>query len=349
MIDAPRVLRPLSEAGDAIDSLVTYSRPAELAAALEATWTAVERSLRLLLRSDIAVPEEQRLAALSPEDLPLPRLVEALRQRNLISMELAGRAHELAQAAERAAHGDVRASDADVGRQTVAELRREVTAAADSPIQEVAHHAVETGAVQEPPQPVPAARRGSRPPLVPILIALVLIGVVVAIVFALKGRGGGDQEAMAAFKEGRLGVAEQKFRAVVQDQPDNVLALLYLARIYRREGRFASADTMLGQAVRYAPDDADVRRERGHLLMAAGQPARAALEYERAVQAAPKEKLNWIGWVQALRASNDPRVAEVIRRAPPDAQAVLTAPPGMGMPTGAGVPSATGVPSSNMP
>src|SRR5512142_457195 len=149
MIDAPRVLRPLSEAGDATDKLVTYERPAELAGSLEATWTAVDRSLRLLLRSDPAVPEELRLAALAPDQLPLPRLVEALRQRNLISMELAGRVHELAQAAERARAGDVRASDADVARTAVMELRREVTAAADSPVQEGAHHAVETGAVVE--------------------------------------------------------------------------------------------------------------------------------------------------------------------------------------------------------
>ena len=226
MIDAPRVLRPLSEAGDAIDSLVTYSRPAELAEALEATWTAVERSLRLLLRSDTAVPEEHRLAALSPDDLPLPRLVEALRQRNLISMELAGRAHELAQAAERASHGDVRASDADVGRQVVAELRREVTAAADSPIQEVAHHAVETGAVQEPPQAVPMSRGRRRPPLVPVLIVLVIAGAVVGLVYWLTHRGGGDGDAVGAFREGRLGVAEQKFRATVQDNPEDVLALL---------------------------------------------------------------------------------------------------------------------------
>src|SRR5512140_1569196 len=106
MIDAPRVLRPLSEAGDAIDRLVTYERPADLAGALEATWTAVDRSLRLLLRSDVAVPEAHRLAALAPDEMPLPKLIEALRQRNLISMELAGRIHELSQAAQRAASGD---------------------------------------------------------------------------------------------------------------------------------------------------------------------------------------------------------------------------------------------------
>ncbi len=341
MIDAPRVLRPLSEAGDAIDRLVTYERPAELAGSLEATWTAVDRSLRLLLRSDPAVPEALRLAALAPDQLPLPRLVEALRQRNLISMELAGRVHELAQAAERAGAGDVRASDADVARNTVLELRRQVTAAAESPVQEVAHQVVETGAVVEPPQAVPPpALRQRRPPLLLALVGLVVLAVVGVIIYLLFRGSGDDAAGVAAYKEGRIPVAEQAFRTSLQKHPDDILALLYLARMYRQQGRLASADTMLAQAVRYAPDDPDVRRERGHLLMAAARPQLAIGEYERAVKAKPDDKLNWIGLVQALRASNDPRVEQVIQRAPPDIQPALTA---LGPPVEA-TPAATTTP-----
>jgi cytochrome c-type biogenesis protein CcmH/NrfG len=323
MIDAPRVLRPLSESGDAIDKLVTYERPAELAEALGAAWTAVERSLRLLLRSDPSVSESERLAALAPDDMPLPKLVEGLRQRNLISMELAGRVHELAQAAQRAASGDVRASDADVARTAVSDLRREVTTAADSPIQAAAHHAVATGAVEEPVQPVSAPT--GRPRLVLGFLVLAVLALVAVAIYLIRRGGGNEAEAIAAFKQQQLGIAEQKFRQVVASKPDDIIALLYLARIYRREGRLASADTMLSEALHYAPDDPDVRRERGHLLMAAGQPDRAAVEYERAVRVDPKARVNWIAWVQALRASNDPRVAEVIQRAPPDAQAELNA------------------------
>ncbi len=331
MIDAPRVLRPLSEAGDAIDRLVTYERPADLAASLEATWTAVDRSLRLLLRSDPAIPEELRLVALDPEQLPLPKLIQALRYRGLISMELAGRVHELSQAAQRAASGDVRASDADVARSTVTDLRREVTAAGESPVQEVAHHVVETGAVEEPAQAVPPPPR-RRPPLLLGLLGLLVLAIVVVVLYLVFRGGGDDAAGVAAFKEGRIPVAEQAFRRSLEKHPDDILALLYLARMYRQQGRFASADTMLAQAVRYAPDDPDVRRERGHLLMAAGRPQQAVAEYERAVKALPSEKLNWIGLVQALRATNDPRVEQVIQRAPPDIQPALTAlgpPPGV--------------------
>lgn len=324
MIDAPRVLRPVSEAGDAIDKLVTYERPAELAEALGATWTAVDRSLRLLLRSHPGVAEAERLTAMAPDEMPLPRLVEALRQRSLISMELAGRVHELAQAAERAAQGDVRASDADVGRVTVSELRREVNAAADSPIQEAAHHAVATGAVEEPAQPVAPPSR--RPPLLLGLLALIVLGAIAFALYLLL-RPNLDKQGEGAFKEQRYGVAEQKFRGAVDRNPKDVLALLYLSRIYRRQGRLAAADTVLGQAMRYSPDDADVRRERGHLLMAAGQPARAAVEYQAAVRAQPGDRVNWMALVQALRATNDPRAESVILSAPPDMQPALRAAP----------------------
>ncbi len=321
MIDSSRVLRPLSEAGDATDRLVTYERPAELAEALEATWSAVERSLRLLLRSHTAVAESERLGAFSPEEMPLPRLVEALRKHNLVSMELAGRVHELAQAAQRAASGDVRASDADVARQAVMDLRRDVMTAADSPIQEVAHRAVETGAVEEPVQAVRSPRR--RPPLILGLIGLILLAVAGTLVYFFFRGGSEDAAGMAAFQEQRLGVAEEKFRQSLDRKPDDLLALLYLGRIYRRQGRLASADSMLGMAMHYAPEDPDVRRERGHLLMAAGQPSKAAIEYDAAIRADPSEKLNWLALVQALRAANDPRVEDVIQRAPADVQAAL--------------------------
>jgi len=135
-----------------------------------------------------------------------------------------------------------------------------------------------------------------------------------------------------------LPVAEQLFRSSLQKQPDDVDAALYLGRIYRQQGRLASADSVLAQAVGYAPDDQDVRRERGNLLMAAGRPQQAVPEYERAVKAGPNDKLNWIGLVQALRASNDPRVDQVIQRAPADIQPALTA---LGPPAGVASPTVT--------
>jgi len=140
MIDAGRVLQPLDAAAAAIERLDEYRVPAELADAIEETQRAVDRALRLLLRADARAPDDLRLTALSP-DTPLDRVVAGLRQRGLITMELAGRVHELGQATERARSGAVRASDADVARETVRLLRYEVGAASE-PVAAVAHESV---------------------------------------------------------------------------------------------------------------------------------------------------------------------------------------------------------------
>ncbi|HET9986491.1 MAG TPA: tetratricopeptide repeat protein [Longimicrobiales bacterium] len=296
-----------------MDKLVLYESTAELGGAVQTTWAAVERSLRLLVRADERAPESVRLAALSPVDLPFPQLLETLRQRNLITLDLAGRAYELSRAAERVATGEVRASDADLARGVAADLRREVHATAGRPVQEVAHHAVETGAVEEPvhPVPPPSARR---PWVVAAAAALVLALVGTGIYLLVARRSNPMREAQAAYQARRLGVAEQGFRKVAADDPDNVTARLYLARIYRTQGRYREAGEVLQQATAKAPDDPDVLREVGHLFMALGRPVPAAARYERAVQLQPGEKMNWLGLIRALRAAGDPRVDQLVTR-----------------------------------
>src|SRR2546430_6435111 len=116
MIDPARVLQPLDEAQTDIRQLSDYQNTDDLSRAVQEAWRAVERSLRLLLRADMGAPDALRLSALSADELPADRLIESLRQRNRISLELAGMTHELERAAARAAAGGVRAADADVGR-----------------------------------------------------------------------------------------------------------------------------------------------------------------------------------------------------------------------------------------
>src|SRR5690606_68269 len=105
MTDASRVLRPLDEAEHAIHMLEEYRTTEELGRAVVETWHAVDRSLRLLLRTDPDAPDALRLAALSPTELTLDRLLDALRRRDAISIELAGSAHELERAAARSERG----------------------------------------------------------------------------------------------------------------------------------------------------------------------------------------------------------------------------------------------------
>src|SRR5690606_31195186 len=171
----------LDAAAAAIDRLDEYRVPAELADAIEETQRAVDRALRLLLRADARAPDDLRLTALAPET-PLDRVVAGLRQRGLITMELAGRLHELGQATERARAGDVRASDADIAREAVRMLRYEVGAASE-PVTAVAHEAVVAqpldGGPHEIPPPDQTERAGLNRWLV-IVGGVVLAGLAIA-------------------------------------------------------------------------------------------------------------------------------------------------------------------------
>jgi tetratricopeptide (TPR) repeat protein len=327
MIDPPRVLQPLDEAEDAIRILRDYETPDQLADAVRVVEGAVERTLRLLLRSDAGAPDALRLAALSPSDLPFEEVVNALRQRSLISLELAGLVHELRQAAGRAAAHQPRAADADVAQRVVSRLRTEIHALGEQPVRSAAHHAVEERAVGEVASPVPPPPRRGRGLLVGIAVAVAAL----VLVFLVVGRlADGTAEAMdraiADFRAGRLDSAEAGFRAVIERDPENVSALLYLGRIHRRQGRYEPAAERLREAVRIAPDDADVRRELGHLFADLRRPDQAIEQYRRAVELDPEASANWLALIRALRAAGSPEADEWLRRAPPEVQAALGGP-----------------------
>jgi tetratricopeptide (TPR) repeat protein len=323
MIEPRRVLEPLDQAGDAIERLAGYEDAAELGGAVADVWDAAERSLRLLLRADRDATDAIRLAALSRAELSFSRVIEELRQRELISYELAGAAHELHQAAARAARGEVRASDADLARSVAERLRDEVNRAAERPVRTVASEAAREASA-EPAHAVPAAvpSTAARRLALPAAIVAALVIVIVAVVLIRRG-GDGMGAGVEAFRAGQLQVAESRFREVARRDPTNVSAHLYLARIYRRQERFESAAESLRVAARVAPDDPAVLRELGYLFLDLKRPAQAAQHFQRAVEREPEERLNWLGLVRSLREAGDLRAEEVLRRAPADVRAAL--------------------------
>lgn len=322
MIDPDRVLRPLEEERPAIDGLTGYETPDELASSMKGAWSAVERSLRHLLRSDPDAPDELRMSALSPADLPYENLIAALSRRNLVSLRVAGMAHQLRQAAERAERGEVQAADADRALETIRELRSEVHALADEPIREVAHQAVETHAIEDAAHEVQGEHDGARRRLAIMLLALA--GVTVVAVLLLRGRSDPMREAVAAFQAGQFGAAEQSFLEAARRDESNVTALLYLGRIYRREGRHDEAGDVLLRAVEIAPEDDDLRRELGYLFLDLNRPSAAVQQFRRAQEADPENHMNWVGLIRALRAAGDPQAEEVLLRAPEEVRATLT-------------------------
>jgi hypothetical protein len=94
MMDGQRVLRPLREQEAAIEKLETYASAGELADAIASVREALDQCMRLMLRADEGAPEEARIAALA-RGTSLDAVVTALRRRDRVSMELAGRLHEV--------------------------------------------------------------------------------------------------------------------------------------------------------------------------------------------------------------------------------------------------------------
>ncbi|HUF50090.1 MAG TPA: tetratricopeptide repeat protein [Longimicrobiales bacterium] len=326
MVDADRVLRPLHEAAPSIEKLETYESPAVLAEALRATWLAVDRTLRTLLRSDATVPDAIRMTALSADQMPSDAVITQLRRRDLVSLSLAGRAHELSQAALRAERGDVRAADADSALDLVRVVTEEVRSAA----RRTAEPRILSGSVLDSEPEVGGVvevrRDGVRSPrrrLVLVLLGVAALLAAVLLVWRLT-RPSHLEQGISAFREGRMGVAEQEFRAALAGNRTDVTAQLYLARLLRQERRYQEAADVLRSAAVRAPRDAAVRRELGYLFLDLNRASTAAEQFEQAVELDPEDALNWVGMIEATARAGDTAAArEWLSRAPADAQQLI--------------------------
>jgi tetratricopeptide (TPR) repeat protein len=325
MVDTRAALQPLGEAESFLERLRSYETDRQLADAVSGVWRAAERTLRLLLRGDPSAPDELRLNALSADVVSTDAVVVRLRRADAISLELAGLLHELSQAAVRAEEAAVRAADADVAIAAVERLGEEVRRLADTQLAAHAHHGAADGGGPDDrlhPVPPPDERRGTRRLAFLAGFIFMLGGFAMLIMLV---RGGPDPDAaLEAFRAERFGVAEREFRAVLARDPANVTAMLYLGRIYRRQGRLNDAAEVLEAAVARAPDDPDVLRELGHLFMDLQRPRMAIPRYHAALERDPDEDANWISLISALRAADDPAADEWLRRAPAAVRAALT-------------------------
>jgi tetratricopeptide (TPR) repeat protein len=320
MIEVSRGLEPLKEAEAAIAKLQDYESSSELASAVQATHAAVQRSLRYLLRADRGAPDDLRLVALSPSELAPDRLIPALRQRKLISLDLAGQIHELEQSALRAERGSTRAADGDLAFRVVDQLRAEILELGERPVRDVAHGAVEAGALDEV-HAVPMAG-SSRSPVRVLAIGLgaVLLGLLVWLLFFHKSA---SEQGIAQFQRGEYERSEQTLREVVEEDPGDAQAAFYLAVLYRRSQRNEDASRVLRRAIEKNPSDALLREEMGNLFMSLDHPDLAAKQFRIAQEQDPDNPRYWIKLIAALRAAGDPAADEVLQRAPAEARAML--------------------------
>jgi tetratricopeptide (TPR) repeat protein len=257
------------------------------------------------------------LGALSPADVPLDRVVAALRQRNLISLQLAGMIHELDQSARRLSQGEVRPADADHARNVVDVLRAEINAAVDKPVLEATHTAIESGMLicrldrflRRWPKALPhRGDRGRNTCLVFILVA----------VFWPSDL----EKGIAAFEAQDWREAE---RHLTKDAENgDATAQLYLARVYRTTRQYQRAATVLRKAVTTHGDDDDLQRELGKLFLDLNQPANAVRYFQKARELEDDDQANWLWLVRGMRAAGDPNAEQVLQEAPPDVRAALS-------------------------
>ncbi len=330
-MDKDRILRPLVEREDAIEALETYASAGELADAITSVQAALEQAVRLLLRADDGAPEDARMSALS-EATPLDAVVTALRRRDRVSMQLAGRLHQAERTAARIAGGDgARPADADVIRAAVDLFRSEIAAEPAVPPPELDSeanappHGAGAG-LEEPPFAAEPEEQGRGALAFAIGAALLIVVVLSAVLLLRDGSAAVREDAIAAFEVGDYAAARRGFQALLGQDSADVTALLYLARIHRREEQPAEAASALQTAVAREPADADVLRELGWLFLDLNRPQQAAQQFERARDLKPDDARNWIGLVHALRRAGDPRAESVLRDAPADARAVLGRP-----------------------
>jgi tetratricopeptide (TPR) repeat protein len=339
-------LRPLKTLEGVLASLRAGSLPPEdTRAAVIQVASAIDMSLRRVLRDHPAVPIETRLKALAPDELRVDEVLAELRRHDRISMELGAAVHDLLEARRRLKQGaPAMAGDASLAFGVAERLEYEITqppasrsAAASTP---EAHPARRTAPAAEDhtviypldvpmgDDPTPPRGAGVRREWVLALVALLLVLVPAA--FFLLRSGGGDegmQQGIALFRIGQYEDAASHFYRYAQANPNDATPHLYLARIHRRLERYDLAVPELQRAFDLAPNDPDVHTELGLLLTDRRRYDEAIPRLREAIRLDRESEAAWVGLIRALRESGQAAAAEAeLAQAPPAVRAMLARP-----------------------
>ena len=325
--DREAALRPLRTIGGVIASL----RLGDLAgdeerSAVTQVASAVESSLRRLLRDqpDIALPV--RLRALAPDELGSDEVLAELRQHDRISIELAASVHDLFEVRRRIKEGGaVSPGDGELAYRVASRLEQEAITppprtptATSIPVDETVFLPVDsTGA---------SGSRGFKLNPFVALGAVLLLAAIGLGIWALT-RGGAEEEmaqGITLFRSGSYADAAAHFYRYAQENPDDATPHLYLARIHRLMDRNDLAVPEIRAALELAPQDPLAHTELGLLLTDAGRFDEAVVRFREAIRLDPEAPTAWAGLVRALRAAGAPESADsVLARAPAVVRASL--------------------------
>ena len=244
--------------------------PDEVAADIIEIWSSVETALRSLMGG----------STLSGQ-----ALIRELRGRELISLDQAHSLLELQAVRERVDRTDYQPGDADIS------VAREAYSALQSGLTE---HPGAVGAGAQPAAPSPPAASGAAEPAAvyvppvyegeerrrgPLVWLVALVGLVALVAAAWGiysyafGRGGLPSDvaaAVAQYQSGQTEAARAAFSRAARAHPELALPHLYLGRIARQEGDFATAGSELKSAVELEPRSPEALRELGAFFLARG-------------------------------------------------------------------------------
>lgn len=254
----------------------------EIAADILDIWNAVEVALRALLGG----------SALGGQPL-----VQELRQRNMISIEQAHALMDFLAARDRVKRTEYRPTSADIAAARDAYtkldegLRSDSAAAAAAGATATAGPATVAAPGALDITPVPPPRR-SRIPWLPIgALLLVLIAAGAAWYYF---EGGGPSAAMRrgmeAYRRGALAQARIEFQDAAGSRPQEALPHIWLGRVARDQGDFATAGREISRAVELEPRNYQAHRELGSYFLTLRNYDAARRSFVRALEIQPRDR-----------------------------------------------------------
>lgn len=252
----------------------------EIAADLLDIWNAVEVALRALLGG----------SALGGQPL-----VQELRQRNMISIDQAHALMDFLAARDRVKRTEYRPTSQDIAVAREAYTKLDEGLRADSAAASTGVAAA-GGAGQGAPAavdvtPVPPPRR-SRIPWLPIIALLLVLIAGAAAWYYFEG--GGPSAAMRrgqeAYRRGALAQARIEFQDAATARPDEPVPHIWLGRVARDQGDFATAGREISRAVQLDPSNYQAHRELGSYFLTIRNYDAARRSFVRALQIQPRDR-----------------------------------------------------------
>ena len=251
----------------------------EIAADLLDIWNAVEVALRALLGG----------SALGGQPL-----IQELRQRNMISIEQAHALLDFLAARDRVKRTEYRPTSADIeaARNAYGKLDEGLRAEAATVGAATTATAPPAGAVGTvEPTVVPPPRR-SRVPWLPIgaLLLVLVAGAAAWYFFERGGPSAAMRRGTEAYRGGRLALARTEFQDAVNGRPDDAMAHIWLGRVARDQGDFATAGREITRAVQLDQRNYQAHRELGSYFLTLRQYDAARRSFVRALQLQPRDR-----------------------------------------------------------